>query len=209
MKKTAWQDVVGNMVTIGVLALQGAVVEHLRAVEQTGATAVAVKKVEQLADLDGIILPGGESTAISKLMHLYGFTDALQAFHREGKPIFGTCAGLILLAKQIVHEQQVHLALMDIVVERNAFGRQRESFETELAIDGVAKDHRAVFIRAPYVQSVYGDARILAKYKDRIVAVEQDRLLGISFHPELTDDYRIHAYFTTMVKKAKADRSLS
>jgi 5'-phosphate synthase pdxT subunit len=197
------------MATIGVLALQGAVAEHIRAIEGAGAAGVAVKKVEQLKDIDGIILPGGESTTISKLMHLYGFMDALKQFHLEGKPIFGTCAGLILLAKEIEGEAHSHLGLMDIKVERNAFGRQRESFEAELSIPGVANDFVAVFIRAPYVKEVYGDVHILSKYQDRIVAVEQGTLLGTAFHPELTDDYRFHAYFVEKVKQAKHKRIIS
>jgi 5'-phosphate synthase pdxT subunit len=195
------------MLKVGVLALQGAVAEHLKCIEKAGAIPVTVKKTEQLADLDGIILPGGESTTIGRLMNLYGFIGGLKAFHEEGKPIFGTCAGMILLAKEIEGERP-HLGLMDINVERNAFGRQIDSFEAELMIPGVAVNFPAVFIRAPYVKETYGEARILAKYNQKTVAVEQGTLLATAFHPELTDDPRIHAYFIEMVKKAKQRRLL-
>lgn len=188
---------------IGVLALQGAVSEHLHLLKQLGVDAIAVKRTNELNDLDGIILPGGESTTMGRLMRIYGFIDALKGFHHEGKPIYGTCAGLILLAKKIRGEEGSHLGLMDIEVERNAFGRQRESFEAELMIPGVAANFPAVFIRAPYVTEVYGEARVLAKYDDKIVAVEEGNLLATSFHPELTEDDRIHRYFLQKVEESK------
>jgi pyridoxal 5'-phosphate synthase pdxT subunit len=189
---------------IGVLGLQGAVQEHVRSIEACGAEAVVVKKPDQLAELDGLILPGGESTTMRRLIDKYGFMEPLKKFAAAGKPMFGTCAGLILLAKRIVGYDEPHLGLMDITVERNSFGRQRESFEAELSITGVADDFIGVFIRAPHIVEVGEDVEILAKYEDRIVAARQGQFLGCSFHPELTDDHRMTRYFLNMVKEAKA-----
>jgi 5'-phosphate synthase pdxT subunit len=189
---------------IGVLGLQGAVQEHVRSIEACGAEAVVVKKTDQLADLDGLILPGGESTTMRRLMDKYGFMEPLKQFAAAGKPMFGTCAGLILLAKRIVGYDEPHLGLMDITVERNSFGRQRESFEAELSIAGVADDFIGVFIRAPHIVEVGEDVEVLAKYDGRIVAARQGQFLGCSFHPELTDDHRMTHYFLNMVKEAKA-----
>lgn len=186
---------------IGVLALQGAVAEHIQLIEKAGAEGVVVKKTEQLDEIDGIIIPGGESTTIGKLMRTYGFIDALKEFSRKKKPIFGTCAGLILLAREIVGQEEAHLQLMDIQVERNAFGRQRESFETDLDTKGIDEDVRAVFIRAPLIQKVGEGVEVLATYRDQIVAARQGHLLAASFHPELTDDERMHAYFIEMVRE--------
>lgn len=186
---------------IGVLALQGAVAEHINLLQQAGAEAVAIKKIEQLADIDGIILPGGESTTIGKLMKKYGFDHALQEFSAEKKPIFGTCAGLILLASEIEGQDWVHLGLMNIKVQRNAFGRQRESFETDLLIEGVAEDFRAVFIRAPLILGVGENVQVLSEFNGEIVAARQGSLLCSSFHPELTADHRMHEYFIEMVKE--------
>ncbi|TCZ72851.1 pyridoxal 5'-phosphate synthase glutaminase subunit PdxT [Paenibacillus albiflavus] len=185
---------------IGVLALQGAVAEHIRLIEQAGAEGIAVKKTEQLDELDGIILPGGESTTIGKLMRLYGFNEALQQFSAAGKPIFGTCAGMILLAHEIVSGEEAHLDLMDMKVARNAFGRQRESFETSLPIKGIEVPVQAVFIRAPLIESVGPEVEILATHEGQIVAARQGHLLAASFHPELTDDCRMHRYFLEMAK---------
>jgi 5'-phosphate synthase pdxT subunit len=189
---------------IGVLALQGAVAEHIHMIEQAGAEGVAIKRVEQLNDIDGLIIPGGESTTIGKLMREYGFIDALREFSASKKPLFGTCAGLIILADKIVGEEPAHLRLMNMTVQRNAFGRQRESFETDLDIKGIAPNVRAVFIRAPLIKSVGADVDVLAVYKGEIVAARQGHLLAASFHPELTDDCRMHAYFLNMVKEAQA-----
>ncbi|MCZ8517650.1 pyridoxal 5'-phosphate synthase glutaminase subunit PdxT [Paenibacillus filicis] len=188
---------------IGVLALQGAVAEHIRMIEKAGAEGVVVKRKEQLQDVDGMIIPGGESTTIGKLMRAYDFIDALREFSEQGKPLFGTCAGLIVLAKQIAGQEEAHLGLMDIKVARNAFGRQRESFETDLDIKGIDKDVRAVFIRAPLIEEVGENVEVLATYKDQIVAARQGHLLAASFHPELTDDERMHGYFLDMVRKTR------
>lgn len=192
------------MTKIGVLALQGAVAEHIRGIEMAGAEGVIVKRTEQLAELDGIILPGGESTTIGKLMRTFGFIDALREFSAAGKPIFGTCAGLIVIAKEITGQPEAHLELMDITVARNAFGRQRESFETDLPIKGIDENVRAVFIRAPLIEKVGPDVEVLATYNGQIVAAKQGHLLAASFHPELTDDFRLHSYFLDMVKESQA-----
>jgi 5'-phosphate synthase pdxT subunit len=192
------------MTKIGVLALQGAVAEHIRGIEKAGAEGVVVKRTEQLAELDGIILPGGESTTIGKLMRTYGFIDALREFSAAGKPVFGTCAGLIVIAKEITGQPEAHLELMDITVARNAFGRQRESFETDLPIKGIDENVRAVFIRAPLIEKVGPEVDVLATYDGQIVAARQGHLLAASFHPELTDDFRLHSYFLDMVKQSQA-----
>ena len=185
---------------IGVLALQGDFAEHKAVLKRIGVAAVEVRLPSQLTVLDAIILPGGESTTIGKLANDYGFIEPLRQFGKE-KAIWGTCAGAILLSKD-VHRKQPLLNLMDITVERNAFGRQVNSFETDLDVpvlntagqDG--EQFHAVFIRAPLIESVYGNARILAELPDgRIVAADQGRLLATSFHPELTRDDRFHRYF--------------
>ncbi|GGK35852.1 pyridoxal 5'-phosphate synthase subunit PdxT [Caldalkalibacillus thermarum] len=185
---------------VGVLALQGAVREHLNMIEKCGAEPVAVKKVEQLDDLSGLIIPGGESTTIGKLIRRYGFRDPLLEKGQNGFPLFGTCAGLIVLAKTIEGGEDPHLPLMDIRVQRNAFGRQRDSFETDLHINGVGDGFRAVFIRAPLIVKVGEGVEVLARHKDQIVAARQNHLLAASFHPELTDDSRFHRYFLQMVQ---------
>ncbi len=192
---------------IGVLALQGAVAEHIRMLEQAGAEAVAVKRVEELDDLDGLVIPGGESTTIGKLMNKYGFMEKLRQFGAKKKPIFGTCAGAILLAKEINGQDEAHLGLMDIKVERNAFGRQKESFEVTLPVAGVAEDFPAVFIRAPYIMEVRGNGQVLATYDDKIVAARQDHYLAAAFHPELTEDCRFHKYFLDMVKEYRSEKA--
>lgn len=187
---------------IGVLALQGAVAEHIRMIEMAGGLGFPIKRPEQLDDMDGLIIPGGESTTIGKLMRTYGFIDAIQRFSARHKPVFGTCAGLIVIAKQIIG-QEPHLELMDMTVTRNAFGRQRESFETDLTVNGIEEQIRAVFIRAPLIQEVGSGVDVLAVYEGQIVAARQGHLLASSFHPELTDDYRMHAYFVNMVKSIR------
>lgn len=186
---------------IGVLALQGAVSEHLMSLQQAGADeAVPVKRKEELQGLDGLVLPGGESTTIGKLMNQYELMDPIRDLALAGVPMFGTCAGLILLANRIEGQDWVHLGVMDIYANRNSFGRQRESFETDLTIAGMEGDpYRAVFIRAPHIIEVGKDTEVLATVQDRIVAARQGHLLATAFHPELTDDIRMHKYFLDMV----------
>ncbi|MFF2890793.1 pyridoxal 5'-phosphate synthase glutaminase subunit PdxT [Paenibacillus sp. NPDC057967] len=192
---------------IGVLALQGAVAEHIRSLEAAGAEAVAIKRVEQLDELHGLVIPGGESTTIGKLMRKYGFLDAIRQFSAQGKPLFGTCAGLIVLAERIEGDEEAHLKLMDMTVARNAFGRQRESFETDLDVKGINEPIRAVFIRAPLIKEVGAGVEVLSTYNDEIVTARQGTLLAASYHPELTDDFRLHAYFLEMVKEAAAAKA--
>jgi len=192
------------MIKIGVLALQGAVREHIKSLEACRVEAVAVKRKEELEELDGLILPGGESTAIRRLIDKYNFMDALKEFARAGKPMFGTCAGLILLARELVGYDESHIGVMDIKVERNSFGRQVDSFEADLTINGVADRFPAVFIRAPHIVEAGENVEILSKHNDRIVAAREGQFLGCSFHPELTENHAITAYFVEMVKEAKA-----
>ena len=190
------------MAKVGVLGLQGAVIEHVRSIEACGVEAVVVKKVEQLADLDGLILPGGESTTMRKLIDKYGFMEPLKEFANKGKPMFGTCAGLILIAKDLVDYPEPHLGLFDVTVERNSFGRQKESFEADLSIQGLDEPFVGVFIRAPHIAKAGENVEILAKHEGRIVAAREGQFLGCSFHPELTEDHRFTELFIEMVKKS-------
>ncbi|GAA4706436.1 pyridoxal 5'-phosphate synthase glutaminase subunit PdxT [Brevibacillus fulvus] len=179
--------------------------EHIRMLELAGASeARTVKKVDDLHDLDGLVIPGGESTTISKLMHKYGFMEEIRKFGLEQRPIFGTCAGAILLAKRINGQDDAHLQLMDIKVERNAYGRQKDSFEIKLPIAGVASDFPAVFIRAPYIMEISDRGQVLAKHEEKIVAAREGHYLAAAFHPELTEDYRFHKYFLEMVKEYRS-----
>ncbi|MCM3113523.1 pyridoxal 5'-phosphate synthase glutaminase subunit PdxT [Lederbergia lenta] len=196
------------MLKVGILGLQGAIQEHVQAVEECGVQAVIIKNVEQLVDLDGLILPGGESTTMRRLLDQYHFVEPIQAFAQSGKPIFGTCAGLILLAKKINGSDEVHLGLMDVVVERNSFGRQRDSFEADIAIAGLTNSMTAVFIRAPHITEAGENVEVLAKYDGRIVAVKEGSLLACSFHPELTDDHSLTNYFIEMIRKAQSARQM-
>ncbi|MBP1971069.1 5'-phosphate synthase pdxT subunit [Virgibacillus natechei] len=197
------------MTTIGVLALQGAVREHIRSIEACGARAIEIKHKEQLEVIDGLILPGGESTTMRRLIDSYDFFDAIEAFGNQGKPIFGTCAGLILMARAIDGSKTAHLGLMDMKVARNAFGRQVASFEAELEITGIAADFNAVFIRAPYVTEVGPEVEVLATYQDQIVAAKQGHYICTAFHPELTDDNRFIAYFVEMVEESLESMALA
>lgn len=186
---------------IGVLALQGAVSEHINSLQRAGADkVVSVKRKEDLEGLDGLVLPGGESTTIGKLMNQYDLMDPTREMAKAGVPLFGTCAGLILLANRIEGQDWSHLGVMDIFVNRNSFGRQRESFEANLPVKGLEEPFSAVFIRAPHIIEVGEQVDVLAKFEDRIVTARQGNLLATSFHPELTDDVRLHKYFLDMAK---------
>ena len=182
---------------IGVLALQGAVREHIRHIELSGHEGIAIKRTEQLDDIDGLILPGGESTTLRRLMNLYGFKEALK---QSTLPMFGTCAGLIVMAKHIVGEEG-YLDKLDITVQRNSFGRQVDSFESELNVQGIAEDIEGVFIRAPHIEATHGEVSVLSTVGEKIVAVQERRYLGVSFHPELSDDYRVTQYFIEEIVK--------
>lgn len=197
---------------IGVLALQGAFIEHVHMLQQLGAEAVEVRLPEHLKDLDGLIIPGGESTTIGKLATEFHLMEPLQHFAAH-KPVWGTCAGMIFLAKDIGIDRQPILGVMDIVVNRNAFGRQVDSFEADLSIAGLGDaPFHAVFIRAPIVTSANTSAgvEILAKLEDgRIVAVRQNGWLATSFHPELTNDVRLHEMFLSMIRQVQPHDSFS
>lgn len=191
------------MIRIGVLALQGAVNEHLKALQAPDVETVVVKKAEQLNEIDGLVFPGGESTTMRRLIDKYEFFEPLKKFAQAGNPVFGTCAGAILMAKDLVGDEQSHLEVMDISVKRNAFGRQRESFEVMLTITAVGDAVEAVFIRAPIIYRTGPNVRILAEYDEQIVACQEGPLLACSFHPELTDDNRLHQYFVQMIRESK------
>lgn len=182
---------------IGVLAVQGAFAEHIAALRDLGVEAVEVRLPEHLDGLDGLIIPGGESTTIGKLMTQYDLIEPVRNLARLGRPVLGTCAGLILLADRIAGSDQPHLGLLDIDVERNAFGRQVDSFEMPLAVEGLdGEPFPGVFIRGPLIRSVGPSVKVLSRLPDgTIVAAQQDNLLALAFHPELTRDRRLHAYF--------------
>ena len=187
---------------IGVLALQGAFREHRLMIEQCGVTAVEIRKKSELDDIAGLILPGGESTTIGKLMVDWGLMEKIQERTRQGMAIYGTCAGMILLAKNIIDSDQPRLGLMDITVRRNAFGRQTESFEADLNVVELGSEPlKAVFIRAPIIEEVGLNVKVLAKVNDKIVIARQDKLLVTAFHPELTGDDRIHRKFIAMAQE--------
>ncbi|MET7611777.1 pyridoxal 5'-phosphate synthase glutaminase subunit PdxT [Streptomyces seoulensis] len=200
-----------NTPVIGVLALQGDVREHLIALAAADAVARPVRRPEELAEVDALVLPGGESTTISKLAVLFGLMEPLRARVRAGMPVYGTCAGLILLADKILDPRsgQETIGGIDMIVRRNAFGRQNESFEAAVDVRGVeGAPVEGVFIRAPWVESVGAAAEVLAEHDGHIVAVRQDNVLATSFHPELTGDHRVHALFTDMVRANRTPESL-
>ncbi|MFG1807005.1 pyridoxal 5'-phosphate synthase glutaminase subunit PdxT [Streptomyces sp. NPDC049040] len=191
--------------TIGVLALQGDVREHLTALAAADAAAGPVRRPEELAALDGLVIPGGESTTISKLAVLFGVMEPLRAAIRAGLPVYGSCAGLIMLADKILDPRsgQETFGGIDMIVRRNAFGRQNESFEASVEVAGVEGGPvEGVFIRAPWVESVGAQARVLAEYGGHIVAVRQGNVMATSFHPELTGDHRVHELFVAAVRAA-------
>ncbi len=188
---------------IGVLALQGDFAEHISMLKKIGVDTAEVRLPKHLDGLDGLIMPGGESTTFGKLAVAYGLIDPIRQFGKS-HAVWGTCAGAIFLSKDIGRDQPL-LGLMDIKVQRNAFGRQVDSFETDLEIDelmkatGTEHPYHAVFIRAPIIESVHGNARVLSALEDgRIVAAQEGHLLATSFHPELTDDTRFHEYFISL-----------
>ncbi len=207
--------------TIGVLALQGDVREHFRALAECGAQPVSVRRESELESVDALVLPGGESTTISKLLEVFGLLQPLRARLREGMPAFGSCAGMILLAREVLDTRPDARSLsgIDMTVRRNAFGRQVDSFETDLGFAGLDDPIRAVFIRAPWVERVGAGVEILARVPHpgaagngaprtpehaagRIVAVRQGNVLATSFHPEVTGDLRVHRLFVDSVRSA-------
>ena len=202
----------GTDLTIGVLALQGDVREHLRALAACGVTAVAVRRESELDDVDGLIIPGGESTTISKLAVEFGLADPIRKRLGEGMPAYGSCAGMIMLAAEVLdgRSDQQSFAGIEMTVRRNAFGRQVDSFEAPVSIDGMdGAPFHAVFIRAPWVERVGPGVEVLGTVTEgpaagRIVAVRQGQLLATAFHPELTGDLRVHRLFVELVRSWKA-----
>ena len=186
---------------IAVLALQGAFIEHEQMLERMGISTIELRQKSDLdKPFDGLIIPGGESTVQGKLLRELDMFDALKARIENGLPVFGTCAGLILLAKSIKNDNRTHIATMDIVVLRNAYGRQLGSFYDECEFEGIGKIPMT-FIRAPYIDSVSDGVKILAECRGNIVAAQQENQLVTSFHPELNDDLSVHQYFVDMVQK--------
>ncbi|KXT95804.1 pyridoxal 5'-phosphate synthase glutaminase subunit PdxT [Streptococcus oralis] len=189
---------------IGILALQGAFEEHAKVLEKLGVVSVEIRNLDDFqqhqSDLVGLILPGGESTTMGKLLRDQQMLIPIREVILSGLPVFGTCAGLILLAKEITSQEESHLAAMDIVVERNAYGRQLGSFYTEAECKGVGKIPMT-FIRGPIISSVGEGVEVLASVDDQIVAAQEKNMLVTSFHPELTDDARLHQYFINMCKE--------
>jgi 5'-phosphate synthase pdxT subunit len=186
---------------IGVLAVQGAFIEHIAILRHLGVEALPIRLPAELSGLDGLIIPGGESTSISKLMGDYNLKSEVEALGKNGLPIFGTCAGMILLASRISDSDLKPVGLMDITVRRNAFGRQRESFEAELVVPVIGEEpFPAIFIRAPVIEEADGNVQILAKLNNGTgVAARQGKILVSAFHPELTHDLRFHRYFLDIV----------
>ncbi len=189
---------------IAVLCLQGAFIEHIRMLEKTGAEAFEIRQRRDLLSrsYDGLVIPGGESTVIGKLLGDLGMTEDVRSMIKGGMPVFGTCAGLILLAKKIENDSRVGLGTMDIAVRRNAYGRQLGSFSCTAEMKGVGTIPMT-FIRAPYIERVFGKAESLAVVDGHIVAARQDNQLVTAFHPELTDDTRVHEYFLGMISSSK------
>ncbi|RNC28964.1 MAG: Pyridoxal 5'-phosphate synthase subunit PdxT [Candidatus Dichloromethanomonas elyunquensis] len=189
-----------KMKKIGVLAIQGAFREHRNTLEKLGVEVQEVRSRENLEGIQGLIIPGGESTAIGKQLEMNDFGETIVKMANEGVPVFGTCAGMILLSKRIDQSNQYSLGLMDTYVKRNAFGRQIASFEADIPIKGwEGKDLRAVFIRAPYVLEAGPQVKVLSEYSGKIIFVRQENLLASAFHPELTDDLRVHQFFLDIV----------
>jgi 5'-phosphate synthase pdxT subunit len=190
---------------IGVLALQGDFERHGRALQRLGVPSLEVRKPAELEAVAGLIMPGGESTTLLKLMDAWDFVPALEKFHAGGKPIFGTCAGLILLAREVMSPVQFSLGFIDIAAERNAYGRQRESFESELTADlgGGPAAIKAVFIRAPRIRRLGPGVTALAEHGGECVMAREGTVLVAAFHPELTDDPTVHQYFVNMVERAR------
>lgn len=189
------------MITVGVLALQGAIGEHINCLKKL--PAVTVREVKTLADLnsiDGLILPGGESTAMGKILNYFNLLEPIAQKIKAGLPVWGTCAGMILLAKNISNQAETYFATMDITVKRNAYGSQLDSFQTDINLPEISnKPIPLIFIRAPYIEVAQEHVEVLAKIDNNIVAAKQDNMLVTSFHPELTQDLSWHKYFCNMI----------
>ena len=185
---------------VGVLALQGDFAEHMKSLESIGAEPTEVRLPGDLVDIDALIIPGGESTTIARLMDVFGLTKDIKGRVKEGMPVWGTCAGMIVLAKRLVEDRPQPLGLMDIRVQRNAYGRQIDSFETEIPVPALGtQSFRAVFIRAPAIEEIGSAVETIACLEDgQVVAAREGNVLVTAFHPELTSDTRFHSYFLSM-----------
>ena len=192
---------------VGILALQGDVREHTSILSKLNVESIKVKLPKDLEDIDALIIPGGESTTIGMLMKKYKLDKAIKEKHKQGLPIYGACAGAILLAKEIIGSKQLKLNLVDISIQRNAYGGQLGSFETDLSIKDIG-DFKGIFIRAPAIKRLYNGAEVLAEHKNNPVMVKQNNLLVTLFHPELTKDTRIHEYFLNMAQEFKEVKDL-
>lgn len=192
---------------IGALALQGDYEKHLQTLHRLEVDAIEVRNEQQARSVDGLILPGGESTTIGKLLNRSGLDEVIRELGREGLPLFGTCAGLILLATDIEGSDQHRLGLLEVEVRRNAFGRQIASFEADISFQPLPDPVKGVFIRAPWVNKAGKGVQILSRYEQHIVAVQQGSILGTAFHPELTSDTRVHEYFIQLCQKRKSGNS--
>ncbi len=200
----------GNNFTIGVLALQGAVHEHLYMIERCGARRTGIKRPSGLSCVDGLIIPGGESTTIGKLIDEYGFAGPIKKLAALGVPIYGTCAGLIIVSRRVSGKHEMILGLADVAVERNAFGRQVDSFEKDIHIQGIPDEDisfRALFIRAPVIKEMGPGAVEMSRLEQGVVMAREGNVLLGAFHPELTDDTRVHRYFLDMVASARGAKS--
>ena len=185
---------------IGVLALQGAFAEHIKVLTDLNIKAVSVRLPSNLTGIDALIVPGGESTTIAKLLADYALKEPIKNLVQQGLPVFGTCAGMVLLAKKVVGSEVETLGVMDIEIKRNAFGRQLDSFEADLPMPVLGgKEFHGIFIRAPVVQRTEAGVEILCQINNNAVAVRQDKMLACAFHPELTDDLRFHKYFLNLI----------
>ena len=185
---------------IGVLAMQGAYKEHINILQDLDVSPVEIRNKNDLQNIDGIIIPGGESTTMGKLIRTLDIYDDLKEKIESGMPVWGTCAGMILLAKSICNDDTVHLGTMDIEVKRNAYGRQLGSFNTKSKVKDIGEDIKMVFIRAPYIENIDDNVEVLSVVYNNIVAAKENNMLVTSFHPELTSDYRVHKYFLKMVE---------
>ncbi len=188
---------------IGVLSFQGDVREHIQAVERAGGKAFPVKRAVEISKLDGLIIPGGESTTISKFIQEEGMAEPIRAQVAKGMPLYGTCAGLIILARRVLNNTVFSLNILDVEVKRNAYGRQKDSFEEEIQVEGFETLYRGVFIRAPWITRVGPQVKVLARYQGKPVLVLEKKVLASTFHPELTSDDRIHRLFLGLVEGSK------
>ena len=193
---------------VGILALQGDVREHARALDAAGATPIEVRTAAELASVDALVLPGGESTTIGKLLDRFDLLEPLRRRAADGMPMYGTCAGAILMSREIVGVQEAphRIPVLDVVTRRNAYGRQIDSFETDIEIDGLDNTYRAVFIRAPVLEEVGERVEVLARVGDDPVLVRQGPFLASTFHPEMTPDDRIHSLFVSIVETQTSQR---